>query len=187
MVDAVVVLTAFNGDAHPDVFGPWQVFIEQRQLLGPLGQNLVDMPACPVHDIKNLHDEGLGSMDMEQVAHGVHENHLRLFPAERQIDRVRVDSQLEAVAVVGRAHGMKPAGHSFGIAVPASGADFRAAGDGVPGAFGPFNGGIQGHLFPLIARNYNLNSANTPCQNKFALAEISHPAILSTSRTCLDP
>jgi hypothetical protein len=42
----------------------------------------------------------------------------------------------------------KPLRESLGVAVLASGADFRAAADGIPGGVGPFDVRIQGHFNP---------------------------------------
>jgi hypothetical protein len=47
--------------------------------------------------------------------------------------------KFKTVAVIGLPHGMKTVGHTFRVAVLAAGADFRATGYRVPGAFGPFN------------------------------------------------
>jgi len=82
---------------------------------------------------------------MEQVAHGIDENRLRFFPGERQTECFLMGSEGEAVAVVFLAHGLEAVGHSLCVAVFAAGADFCAAGDRVPGGFGPFDFALYGH------------------------------------------
>ena len=53
-----------------------------------------------------------------------------------------MDGELESVLVIWLPHGFEAAGHSFGVAVLAPGADLGAPGDGIPGGFGPFYGGL---------------------------------------------
>ena len=76
---------------------------------------------------------------MEEVAHGIDKDHLRLLPRERQAESVVVDGQGEASTVTGLADGFEAAGHAFGIAVGATGADFSATGDRVPSGLGPLD------------------------------------------------
>jgi hypothetical protein len=51
-----------------------------------------------------------------------------------------MNGQGEASTVTGLADGFEAAGHAFGIAVGATGADFGATGDGVPSGFSPLYG-----------------------------------------------
>lgn len=82
---------------------------------------------------------------MEQVAHAVYEDGLRLFPGQRQLESVFMQCQLERILVVPRAHRLQALRHAFGVAVLAAGADLGAAGQGVPSGLGPLYGGLGGH------------------------------------------
>jgi len=73
------------------------------------------------------------------VAHGVDEDGAGFFPAAGDVEGLRLEGEAEVVAVVRLAHGVESFGESFGVAVLAAGADFGAAGDGVPGGLGPFD------------------------------------------------
>ena len=91
------------------------------------------------HDVEDFLDEIEGDVFMEEVAHGVDEDGAGFFPAEGDIKGVVVEGGAKAVTVVGLAHGVEASGESLGVAVLAAGADFGAAGDGVPGGLGPFD------------------------------------------------
>jgi len=104
-----------------------------QEAAGAFGQDLEAVLGGAGHDVENFLDEIEGDIFMKEVAHGVDEDGARLFPAEGDIESLGLEGQAEAVAVVGLAHGAEAAGESFGVAVLAAGADFGAAGDGVPG------------------------------------------------------
>jgi hypothetical protein len=48
----------------------------------------------------------------------------------------------------------KPLGESLGVAVFASGTDFRAAADWVPGGVSPFDRGVLTHSFVVLLPSY---------------------------------
>ena len=76
---------------------------------------------------------------MEEIAHGVYKNELRLLPLERRFQDVLMQSQLEAVSVIGLPHCAQPECHPLGITVLATRTDFSAAGYRVPRRSGPLN------------------------------------------------
>jgi hypothetical protein len=92
--------------------------------------------------------------DVRSFAHGVDEDPLRRLPVQGQLQHVRLDRQLEPVAVVRLAHRLEAVRHFLCVAVLATGADLRAAGYRVPRRVGPFEccGHICTHLEPLSER-----------------------------------
>ena len=58
---------------------------------------------------------------------------------------MRLKRDGEAIFVGRLAHRLQAVRHAFGIAVLAAGTDLGATGHGVPGGFGPFDGGFGGH------------------------------------------
>jgi len=103
------------------------------------------VPVGSVHDVKDFVNVIRRHLLMEQIAHRVDEDNLRLFPFERRFEGLSLNGELETVLVVGLAHGFEARCHALGIAVLASRADLCAAGDGIPGGLGPFDGGFSGH------------------------------------------
>jgi hypothetical protein len=103
------------------------------------------MASGQAHDFKYFLDETQGNALMEKIAHGVHENHLRTFPRERQGQYVVMNSEVETVGIIGLTHCLQSARHSFRVAIPASLAYLGAAGQRVPCGLCPFNDGIYAH------------------------------------------
>jgi hypothetical protein len=95
-----------------------------------------------------------------KIRHAVDEDLPRLAPAKRLEEGVGVEGDAEAgpggagvaAGLVFRlAHGLEPLGQGQGIAVVAAGRDPVAAGGGVPGDLGPFDG-AGAHDVPLLVR-----------------------------------
>ena len=103
------------------------------------------MPMRLRHDRKNLADVFDGNVLVKEIAHRVDEDSLRLLPSQRKLEHVWLKGHLKAVNVVGLAHGLQPLGHPLGVTVLTARADFGTAGYGVPGRFGPFDGGVKRH------------------------------------------
>ena len=72
-----------------------------------LVKNLETMPMGMPHDVENLLYVLERHIFVEQVAHRVHENSLRLFPPQRQLEHVRLQRQPEPVAIVPLAHRLR--------------------------------------------------------------------------------
>ena len=85
------------------------------------------------HDVEDFLDEIEGDVFMEEVAHGVDEDGAGFFPVQGDVEGLGLEGEAKAVAIVALAHGMEASGESFGVAVFTAGADFGAAGDGIPG------------------------------------------------------
>ena len=129
----------FDGDAHPDVVGPGQRGGELGEPLGALGEHLVAVLVRRLHHLEDLVDVVVGHVLVEEVAHGVDEDGARLRPAERLVEALGAQLQLEAALVGVAGDAAEALGEGFGVAVGAAGADLGAARDGVPGGVGPLD------------------------------------------------
>ena len=106
---------------------------------------LKSVPRRALHRIEDAIDKILGNVLMEKVAHGIHEDHARRSPAERLLQSLWTQSQIEASLEWMTRSTTKSFGEALGIAVITSGADLRATGDGVPGRVSPFDGCRASH------------------------------------------
>jgi len=110
------------------------------------------MPISPAHDIKSSEDEFHRHSLVQEIAHGVYEDGLRLLPLERQLQGACVEGKFEAIRVVRLTHGLESQRHPLRIAVLASGADLRAPRERVPSGLRPLNCGVRRHNPPRPAR-----------------------------------
>lgn len=70
----------------------------------------------------------------------------------------------ESVGIVAAACSFEAECKTFGIAISAAYADFRAARDRVPGRLGPFYFRFSGHLCP-VKREYTMNNTDLNSKN----------------------
>ena len=137
------VFFVFDADAPPDVglLGcEFQLGIEQgAEAFGALGEDLIGVPVCFGHDGGDVHDVIVGDEIVEEVAHGIDENHFGLAPAERLGEFFGNEARIEALFVGMAFDAAESFGKGFGVAVFAAGADFGAATDRVPGRVGPLD------------------------------------------------
>ena len=139
IVDAVNVFLTLDADTHPNIGCPHEDRIKFREAIRPLSQNLESVPIGSTHNIEDSLNEFNWNVLVEEVAHRVDEYSLRLSPAKRQFNHVRLEGQCEAFSVVRLTHGLEPLGHSLRIAEFTSGADLIAARDRVPCRLRPFD------------------------------------------------
>ena len=92
------------------------------------------------HHIEDAPDVFIRHLLVEEVRHGVHEYHLWLFPPQRHLKPLGPELQIKALFIRMTRHTAEPLGKCLGIAMLATRTDLRAAGDGVPGGVGPFDG-----------------------------------------------
>lgn len=94
--------------------------------------------------VSNLVDEGSWDVLVEQVAHPIDEDAAGAAPGAGLGKAVRAEREVEAgfEGVAGDA--AETFGEAGGVTIVAAGGDFGAAGDGVPGGVGPFDGGVVG-------------------------------------------
>ena len=97
------------------------------------------MPVGQFHNLENALNIGKRNFSVEQIAHAVDENGLRVFPSQRQFQHVFLERQFETGGVVALPHCLQSLREALRVAVLAAGADFRAAGNGIPRELGPFN------------------------------------------------
>ena len=155
--DSRCVFLVLHGDTEPDV--SWQelpavdFLVDESIILScpphhpfrALRQELEYVMVGLDHDIEDPPDELVGHALMEEVGHGVHEDHLRLFPSERQLKPFGPEPQIEPLFKRMSRHTAKPLGKRLRIAMFAPGTDFRAAGDRIPGRVGPFDMRLKTH------------------------------------------
>jgi len=112
------------------------------------GQHLESVPMRFFHGVENLVDIVGRNVLVEQVAHGVDEDHLRLADRKGLFQAAGPKRKIETrfERVIG--HASEAFGKPFGIAVVAAGADLGAARYRVPRHVGPFDGGILRHVHP---------------------------------------
>src|SRR6266446_4910613 len=143
MLDARYFGPVLDGDAEPHmdwasdgpVALPKKVAHEGRAFR----EYLKSVPRCAFHRIEDAIDKFLGNVLVEKIAHGIHEDHARRAPAEWLFQPLRAQGQIEARLEWVTGCTAKPLREALGIAVIASGADLRAAGDGIPGRVSPLD------------------------------------------------
>ena len=100
------------------------------------------MPVRRLHGFKDFEYEIGGHLLMEEVAHRVDEDGTRLFPFQGKLKPFRPQLEIEPLLKRMTWHSAKPLRERLGVTMLATRADFRAAGDGVPGGISPFDGRI---------------------------------------------
>ena len=127
----------FSADTEPHIGQQWQLLFRQRaHAARTLGEDLEGVLRSLTHGVPDLFDEVVGDLVVEHVAHRVDEHAARRAPMERLVQAFRMQRDREPVGkrlVVLQ-------GDAFCVAVVAAGRDFVAAGDGIPGLVGPFDG-----------------------------------------------
>lgn len=91
------------------------------------------MPVSLPHNLEDFGDELEGHTLVEEIAHRVDKDALRLFPFEGSLQEMLVKRQPEAVAIIRLPHRLQPNRHPLRIAMLAPGTDLRAAGYRIPG------------------------------------------------------
>ena len=93
----MAVLPPFRASAR-------DLFINGEEAAGPLREHLELVPVRPAHRAEDQLDVLKRHLVVKQVAHGIHEDALRLLPSQWQIQRIRVGGESEAVFVLALAH-----------------------------------------------------------------------------------
>lgn len=145
MVNPVCVPLRFDTDAHPDIRRPCQERVEFGDMLCTLRENLEAVPVRALHHIEDALDEFEWHILVEQVAHGIDEDRLRLLPCEWHFQHMLVHRKFEAVCIVRLPHELQAICQPFRIAMLATGTDFRTTCKRIPSGFGPLDVGISSH------------------------------------------
>ena len=92
---------------------------------------------------------------MEEVAHRIDEDELGTPPLHGLFEAFRAKGQVEARLERVSLNAAKTLRKTLGIAMVATGANLRAAGDRVPSAVSPLNRALARHERPLSNQDYN--------------------------------
>ena len=102
---------------------------------------------------------------VEQVAHAVHEDQLRLLPQQGSLNACRPELQVEALLVRMPRHATKSLGKRLGVAISTARRDLCAARYRVPRGFRPLDVTIEAHsTYVRILLEYR-NGYNSPHGN----------------------
>jgi len=140
VVSTVPEAAVLDRHAHPDVARPRQLWRELDQPLVPLGQDLEGVLLRAGHHVEHLGDVLIGDVLVEEVAHRVDEHDARAAPAQRHLQALRPQAQVEALLVGVARHTAPALGERLGVAMRASGRDLRASRHRVPRGLGPLDG-----------------------------------------------
>ena len=110
------------------------------------------MPACSHHHFSNGADVVVRNVGVKEIAHGIHEDHLRGAPFQGVCELLRDEAKIKAKLVRMTRRPAKTFRECLGIAVTASGTDLRTPANRVPGGIGPLNFGLIRHERSLIER-----------------------------------
>src|SRR4051812_26553012 len=105
----------------------------------PFSEDLKSVLRTRCHDLEHLLDECERNILLEQIAHRVNEDQAWRSPSKRNGQRIVMESQLEAVAVVRFPHRLKPYRHPLGVTIFAARADLCAPRHRVPRCLGPLD------------------------------------------------
>jgi hypothetical protein len=137
------VFFVFDADAPPDVWllsSKVELRIEKlAQAIGALCEDLIGVPVGLGHYGGDGNDVIVRNEIVEEIAHGIHKNHLGLTPAQGFGELFGDEARVEALFVGMTLHTSEPFGKSLGVAMFAARADFCAASDGIPGRVGPLD------------------------------------------------
>lgn len=139
MGDSIRVIFALHAHSHPDIRRPCELTGDSCQSFGSFRQDLKDMPMSCRHNFEDPSQVGKRHFVMEQVAHGIHENQSGLLPCQWLIDYIWLKSKLESIAIARLSHRLQSFGHSFRVAMLATGTYLRATRYGVPSSVSPLD------------------------------------------------
>lgn len=108
------------------------------------------MPIGFDHDLRDSFSVAVRHAGLEEIAHRVDEHQLRRPPAKRLSQLLWNKAKIKPLLVRMSLNPTKALGEGLRVAMLASGADFGAATDGVPGSVGPFDSGVQGHRLSAV-------------------------------------
>lgn len=149
----------FDRDTKPDM--PWGGVMRitsidvTREPGATLREHLVDMVAGSLHRIKNLVDEQIRDLLVEEITHGVHENHARATPTRRLGQALGTQGEVETALVGVPANAAEALCKTLCVAVVTTRADFGAASDGIPSGVSPFDRAVVRHYRPRKHSSYD--------------------------------
>src|SRR6266536_3796544 len=109
------------------------------QALRALGKDLEGVLRTLAHDRERALDEFERDLVLEKVAHRIDEDHARLRPSLRGIEKICMKRRRETRGVTRAPHRVQSFRHALRVAVLAALADLAAAGYRVPRHLGPLD------------------------------------------------
>src|SRR5262245_35941696 len=116
------------------------------------------MPTRRLHCVEHARNEFLRYVVMEEVAHGIDEDHARLAPVQRLLQALGPHRQVKAVLKGMAMCAPETFGKSLCVAVVAAGTDLRAPRHRVPRRIGPLDCRSIGHALRLPRESYHVES-----------------------------
>src|SRR5215471_8564005 len=143
MSDARYFRSVLDRDPKPHMYRPWCGAVALPEEVAHEGrafcEDLKRVPRRTLHSAENAIDETLRNVLVEEIAHGIYENHAWRAPAERLFQPFRAQRKIEASLEWMTECTAKPFREALGITVIAPGTDFRTASYRVPGRVSPFD------------------------------------------------
>jgi hypothetical protein len=87
---------------------------------------------------------------VKQVAHRIDENGAGLAPTQGEFQSIGMQRYVKSIAILGIAHPLETTGQPFRITPFATGTNFAAAGNRIPGSIRPFYFAADGHDLPIL-------------------------------------
>ena len=141
------VLAILHTDSPPDVrFARRKrevVRQEVSEALRALGEDLEGVVAGFDHGAGDADDVLGGDILVEEVAHGVDEDHARPPPPQGLVELLGDEAEVESLLVGMPWNAAEPFGEDLSVAIGAARTHLGASADGVPGGVGPFDVGVQ--------------------------------------------
>lgn len=97
------------------------------------------MPVSTFHYVEDLLNIVQRDILMKKIAHRIDEDRLRLFPAKRPFEHMRLERKLETICIVPLTHRLQTSRHLFRVAILTARTKLVTAGHRVPGRLGPFD------------------------------------------------
>lgn len=146
------------------------------------------------HNFENAEDEVFGNCGVEEITHGINEDHARSLPPRGQIQLIAMQSESESgagcswipIVLVSRVpHPLETRGQIQSVAVIASWTYLIAPAYRVPGGIGPLDRRLFTHVPECNLRNLTeVDSCNT---NHRAVSTASAPPAARQTDTCRNP
>jgi len=145
VIDASGPTLVFDRDADPDVVRDVEPTGQRGEAFGALCQYLIGMPFGLAHDVEDLKDVGVRYGFVKEVAHAVHKDQAWALPLKGLSESFGAQGWCEPDLVGVTGDASEALGEGLRVAVGASGRDLGAAGNRVPGGFGPFDVAVVAH------------------------------------------
>src|SRR5689334_2970243 len=144
---------------------------EARHSARSLREYLVGVLVAEQHDFEDSAHEPIRNIDMEQIAHTIHEYPLPASPSRRLRQTLRPQAHCEWIAAIRRCVDLRSAtgvvlsqqstGQGHRVAIVATGAHLRAPGHGVPRDIRPLDSSAVRHRIEYTHRCVSRSSTHS--------------------------